>query len=48
MTMSSQVNHSVNCGEIASDNRPTQFGLQVMLVHTAGYVSWKVQQSETL
>jgi len=36
MTTSLQVNHSVSCGEIASDNRPTQFGLQVILVQTAG------------
>jgi hypothetical protein len=36
MIMSSQGNHSVSCGQIADDNRPTQPGLQVMLVQTAG------------
>jgi len=34
--VSSQDNHSVSCGQIANDNMPTQSGLQVMLVQTAG------------
>ena len=38
----------VSCGQIANDNTPTQSGFQVMLVQTAGYVSWKVEQSATL